>query len=60
MRQFYLMYHDDAKLQPLVGEISWAKHLGVATYRIVKRLPSELKNLLPASEQIARLLEDPK
>lgn len=27
MRQLYLMYHDDAKLQPLVGEISWAKHL---------------------------------
>jgi predicted nuclease of restriction endonuclease-like (RecB) superfamily len=27
MRQFYLEYHDDTKLQPLVGEISWAKNL---------------------------------
>jgi predicted nuclease of restriction endonuclease-like (RecB) superfamily len=34
------------------------KPIGVATYRIVKRLPAELKNLLPAPEQIARLLDD--
>ena len=27
MRQFYLNYNDNAKLQPLVGEISWAKNL---------------------------------
>lgn len=27
MRQFYLEYHDDPKLQPLVGEISWSKNL---------------------------------
>ena len=27
MRQFYLEYHENAKLQPLVGEISWTKHL---------------------------------
>ena len=27
MRQFYLEYHDNEKLQPLVGEISWAKNL---------------------------------
>ena len=27
MRQFYLAYHSHEKLQPLVGEISWAKHL---------------------------------
>ncbi len=27
MRQVYLVYHDHPKLQPLVGEISWAKHL---------------------------------
>ena len=26
MRQFYLAYHGHEKLQPLVGEISWAKH----------------------------------
>ena len=29
MRQFYLAYHNHPKLQPLVGEISWAKHLVV-------------------------------
>ncbi|GAB4337595.1 MAG: PDDEXK nuclease domain-containing protein [Calditrichia bacterium] len=27
MRQFYLEYRDNAKLQPLVGEISWSKNL---------------------------------
>ncbi len=27
MRQFYLNYKDDAKLQPLVGEISWVKNV---------------------------------
>lgn len=27
MRQFYLTYKGKKKLQPLVGEISWAKHL---------------------------------
>lgn len=27
MRQFYLEYSGNKKLQPLVGEISWAKHL---------------------------------
>jgi predicted nuclease of restriction endonuclease-like (RecB) superfamily len=27
MRQFYLAYHGNEKLQPLVGEISWAKNL---------------------------------
>src|SRR3990167_2580965 len=27
MRQFYAEYHDNANLQPLVGEISWSKHL---------------------------------
>lgn len=29
MRQFYLAYHSHPKLQPLVGEISWDKHLVV-------------------------------
>jgi predicted nuclease of restriction endonuclease-like (RecB) superfamily len=29
MRQFYLEYHAEERLQPLVGEISWAKHLVV-------------------------------
>ena len=27
MRQFYLEYNKNQKLQPLVGEISWTKHL---------------------------------
>ena len=27
MRQFYLAYHGHAKLQPLVGEISWTQNL---------------------------------
>lgn len=29
MRQLYLEYHTEERLQPLVGEISWAKHLVV-------------------------------
>ena len=33
------------------------KPIGVATYRIVKRLPKELKGQLPGPEEIARLLE---
>lgn len=27
MRQFYAEYHNSANLQPMVGEISWTKHL---------------------------------
>ncbi len=34
------------------------KPIGVATYRIMKRLPKELKGQLPAPEEIARLLEE--
>lgn len=34
------------------------KPIGVATYRIVKRLPRELKGQLPSPEDIGRLLED--
>ncbi|NET39975.1 MAG: DUF1016 domain-containing protein, partial [Cyanothece sp. SIO1E1] len=33
------------------------KPIGVATYRIVSKLPQELKGELPAPEQIAQLLE---
>ena len=33
------------------------KPIGVATYRIVRRLPKELKGQLPDPEQIAKLLE---
>jgi len=142
MRQFYLEYYDNEKLQPLVGEISWTKNLiimarskdplerefyirmthkfgwsknvlihqvenqsyektllgqtnfdkaltpsqraqaklavkneytfdmvveyalhdtrkpiGVATYRMVKRLPKELRGELPSPAEIAQLLE---
>jgi len=32
--------------------------IGVATYRIVRRLPRELQGQLPSPEQIGRLLED--
>jgi predicted nuclease of restriction endonuclease-like (RecB) superfamily len=34
------------------------KPIGVATYRIVKRLPKELKGQLPSPEEIAKLLEE--
>ena len=34
------------------------KPIGVATYRIVKRLPQALKGQLPSPEEIVRLLED--
>jgi predicted nuclease of restriction endonuclease-like (RecB) superfamily len=34
------------------------KPIGVATYRIVKQLPKELKGQLPDPEEIAKLLED--
>jgi predicted nuclease of restriction endonuclease-like (RecB) superfamily len=33
------------------------KPIGVATYRVVKRLPKELKGQLPSPQEIARLLE---
>lgn len=29
MAQFYAEYHDDENLQPLVGEISWTKHIAI-------------------------------
>ena len=35
-----------------------SKPIGVATYRIVKRLPKELKGELPTPTEIAKLLED--
>ncbi len=31
MAQFYTEYHGAKNLQPLVGEISWAKHLSIFT-----------------------------
>jgi hypothetical protein len=34
------------------------KPIGVATYRIVKRLPKELEGQLPSPDEIAKLLED--
>jgi hypothetical protein len=33
------------------------KPIGVATHRVVRVLPAELRGELPAPEQIARLLE---
>jgi len=33
------------------------KPIGVSEYRIVKKLPKELKDQLPSPEQIERLLE---
>ena len=36
------------------------KPIDVATYRIAKRLPKELKGQLPSPAEIARLLEDVK
>ena len=27
IQQFYIEYHDVTNLQPLVGEISWTKHV---------------------------------
>lgn len=34
------------------------KPIGVVTYRTVKKLPRELKGLLPSPEEIIRLFED--
>jgi predicted nuclease of restriction endonuclease-like (RecB) superfamily len=34
------------------------KPIGVATYQVVSTVPQELKNQLPAPEQVAKLLED--
>jgi hypothetical protein len=34
------------------------KPIGVATYRMVSTLPSDLQGQLPAPEQVAKLLED--
>ena len=70
--RFYGGFASTEKLAPLVQEIAWSHNLvileyahfdatnpiGVATYRIVKRLPKELKGQLPGPEEIARLLED--
>jgi hypothetical protein len=35
----------------------WLDKIGVSTYQIVSTLPQELKDQLPAPEQIARLLQ---
>ena len=44
MRQFYLEYHDNEKLQPLVGEISWSKNL-IIFQRCKDHLERELEHL---------------
>jgi predicted nuclease of restriction endonuclease-like (RecB) superfamily len=70
MRQFYAEYQDQPKLQPLVGEISWAKNktvveyalrtagrpIGVATYTVVPQLPATYRDQLPSPEAIAERL----
>jgi predicted nuclease of restriction endonuclease-like (RecB) superfamily len=58
MRNFYVTYRTNEKLQPMVAEIGWTHNLviGVATYQIVSSLPLELQGQLPAPEQVARLL----
>ena len=35
-----------------------SKPIGVATYRVTSSVPEELRNDLPAPEQIAKLLND--
>ena len=34
------------------------KPIGVATYRMVKHLPKEFKDLLPSPDEISKLLEE--
>ncbi|MDP6114916.1 MAG: PDDEXK nuclease domain-containing protein, partial [Planctomycetota bacterium] len=62
--QFYLAALDDqVKKDKNRTIVEYAlrdarKPIGVATYRIVKRLPAELKGMLPTPKEIARLLDD--
>ena len=51
MRQYYLEFSGDEKLQPLVGEIAWELEKA-----IIPRI-KELKGQLPSSEAISNLLE---
>ena len=37
MRQFYLEYRDNEKLQPLVGEVSWSKNLIIMLHRFFSK-----------------------
>lgn len=37
MAQFYTEYHDVKFLQPMVGEISWTKHVGILYIYINKK-----------------------
>ncbi len=62
--QFYLAALDDTVKQPdenpSIGIIlckSKNKPIGVATYQIVSTVPQELKNKLPAPEQVSKRLE---
>jgi len=80
MRNLFLTYSENEKLQPLVAEIGWmhnllthqienktnaeyalresTKPIGVASYRVVSTLPEELREQLPAPNQVSKLLED--
>lgn len=50
MRQFYMEYSGNERLQPLVGEIAWAHNLAIT-------LAPELQCQLPQPEEIVALLE---
>lgn len=72
MRNFFVTYSSNRKLAPLVREIGWSHnviimercqdmqqrefYIRMAAYRIVRRLPAELKVKLPEPKQIERLL----
>jgi len=60
MRQFYLEYYEDSKLQSLATEIGWTKEtnqlIGIATYKLSKDLPQELKEYLPTASEIEKNL----
>ena len=54
MVQFYTEYRTDENLQPLVGEISWSKHLIILA--TTKKLPESYKALLPVTQEITQKL----
>ena len=63
MKGFFEAYAPSEKLAPLVREIGWSQNLVILERcadpleREFKRLPKELRGMLPAPEEIAKLLE---
>ena len=60
MRQFYLTYKGKKKLQPLVGEISWTKHLVIISRckdDSEREFYIKMKKYLPSPREIKRQLE---